>query len=63
MRGFPKNRLYENIETGELLTYSEMTQQAEELYDFDDWTNALELWEYYEITNIPADVKRTAKTA
>ncbi len=60
MRGFPKNRLYMNIETGELLTYSEMIREADELYDFDDWTNALELWEYYELTGIPADVKKTA---
>lgn len=60
MRGFPKNRLYENLETGELLTYAEMIREAEELYDFDDWTNALELWEYYDVTDIPADVKKTA---
>lgn len=60
MRGFPKNRLYENLETGELLTYSEMIREAEELYDFSDWTNALELWEYYELTGIPASVKLTA---
>lgn len=60
MKGFPKKRLYMNIETGELLTYSEMIYEAEELYDFDDWTNALELWEYYELTDIPASVKMTA---
>lgn len=60
MKGFPKKRLYMNIETGELLTYSEMCDEAAELYDFDDLTNALELWEYYELTDIPASVKLTA---
>lgn len=54
MRGFPRNRLYENIDTGELLTYAEMIQQAESEYDFDDWTSALELWEIYQLTEIPA---------
>lgn len=60
MKGYPKNRLYMNIETGELLTYAEMIREAEEMYDFGDWTNALELWEYYELTDIPASVKLTA---
>lgn len=49
-----------NIETGELLTYAEMIREAEEMYDFGDWTNALELWDYYELTDIPASVKLTA---
>ena len=43
---------YMNFETGELLTLDEMLTQAEEEYDFDDWTNALELTEYYELTDI-----------
>lgn len=57
MKGFAKDRLYMNIETGELLTYAEMIHEAEEMYDFGDWTNALELWDYYELTDIPASVK------
>ena len=43
---------YMNLETGELLTYKQMIEQAEELYDFGDWTNALELCEYYEKTDV-----------
>ena len=50
---FPKKHYYMNLETGEIVTYSQMLQQAAELYDFDDWTNAVEIWEYYEETNIP----------
>lgn len=46
--------MYMNIDTCELLTYREMIEQAETEYDFDDWTNALELWEIYELTDIPA---------
>lgn len=49
---FPRRCYYKNTETGELLTYREMLMQAAEMYDFDDWTNALELWEYYEKTDI-----------
>lgn len=49
---FPRRRYYMNLETGELLTYREMIEQAEELYDFGDYTNALELLEYYELTDI-----------
>ena len=52
MRGFPKKNYYMNFETGELLTYAEMTRQAEEMYDFDDYTNALELWDYYDYTDL-----------
>lgn len=54
---FRTDLLYMNIETGELLTYAEMIHEAEEMYDFDDWTNALELWDYYELTDIPASAK------
>jgi|GEM_PF-6968364 len=49
---FPRTRYYQNIETGELLTYREMVEQAAERYDLGDWTNALELLEYYELTDI-----------
>ena len=49
---FPRTRYYMNLETGELLTYREMVEQAAELYDLDDWTNALGLLEYYELTDI-----------
>jgi len=49
---FPRTRYYMNLETGELLTYREMVERAAELYDLDDWTNLLELTEYYELTNI-----------
>lgn len=44
-----------NLVTGELLTRAQMMEQAEELYDFDDYTNALELLEYYERTDIPVE--------
>jgi hypothetical protein len=54
---FRTDLLYMNIETGELLTYAEMIHEAEEMYDFDDWTNALELWDYYELSDIPASAK------
>ena len=50
---FPRKYYYMNLETGELLTRAQMLIQAEEEYDFDDWTNAVELWDYYELTNIP----------
>ena len=43
-----KKRMYINLETGVLLTRREMLAQAAELYDLDDWTNALEIWEYYD---------------
>lgn len=39
---------YVNITTGELLTRSQMLKQAAEEYDMDDFTNILELTEYYE---------------
>ena len=48
-----KNTLWMNKETGELLTYAEMVQQAREWYDLDDDTNACELSEYYEDTGDP----------
>ena len=52
MRDYPKRNYYMNLETGELLTRDEMINQAEEDYDVDDVTNALDVWEYYEYTNI-----------
>ena len=52
---FPRRFYYRNLETGELLTKAEMLEQAAEMYDFDDWTNAVELWEYYELTDIPVE--------
>ena len=47
------NTLWMNKETGELLTYAEMVQQAREYYDLDDDTNACDLSEYYEDTGDP----------
>ena len=44
---------YMDIWTGELLTLAGMLDKAVQDYDFDDWTNALELTEYFELTNIP----------
>ena len=52
---FPSRCYYINLETGELLTKAEMLTQAAEMYDFDDWTNVVELWEYYDTTDIPID--------
>lgn len=52
---FPKRNYYMNLETGELLTRAQMFDQAEELYDFGDYTNSVELWEYYEYTDIPVE--------
>ena len=52
---FPKNFYYMSIENGNLVSYWEMLVEAEELYDFGDTTNMLEIWEYYELTNIPCD--------
>lgn len=52
---FPKNVYYMNLENGNLLTYSEMLEEAAELYDMDDWTNIVELWEYYDATEIPVE--------
>lgn len=52
---FPRKNYYMNLETGELLTRAEMFDQAAELYDFDDWTNVVELWEYYEYTDCPVE--------
>lgn len=50
MRGFPKNRLYEDLATGELLTYSQMIDRAENEYGFDEFSYASELWEYFDLT-------------
>lgn len=47
MRGFPKSAEYVNLETMEILTYRQMIQEAEERYDFDEFTPASELWNYY----------------
>lgn len=53
MKMFPKDRYYINIECGNILTFREMIEEAAEMYDMDDFTNALELWDYYELTEIP----------
>ena len=50
---FPKDRYYINIECGNIVTFAEMLKEAAELYDMDDYTNVLELWDYYELTDIP----------
>lgn len=39
---------YMNKETGELLTYNEMVEQAKDWYDYGDDTNCIGLNEYYE---------------
>lgn len=51
------NHLWMNFETGELLSYDEMVEQAREWYDLDDDTNAVTLAEYYEDTGdeVPED--------
>lgn len=43
-----------NLETGEVLTAAEMRQQAAELYDLGDETNACSWREYYAVVNIEA---------
>lgn len=45
---YPKNVLWMNLDTGELVSYSEMLHQCETEYDFDDFTNMLEIFEYFE---------------
>lgn len=45
------NHLWMNLETGELLAYDEMVEQAREWYDLDDDTNVIgDYCEYYEET-------------
>ena len=44
----------QNIECGNIFPYTregmdEAMAEAAELYDLDDFTNACEFWEYYEI--------------
>lgn len=41
------NHLWMNRDYGHLLTYDEMLEEARELYDWDDDTNACDLSEYY----------------
>ena len=53
MKQFPKDRYYINIECGNIVTFAGMLEEAAELYDMDDYTNVLELWDYYELTDIP----------
>ena len=48
----PKNVLWMDIDTGELLTYSEMIYKCENEYDMDDYTNILEIFDIFEPTNI-----------
>ena len=51
------NHLWMNREHGHLLTYDEMLEEAAELYDIGDDTNAVALEEYYEDTGdeVPED--------
>ena len=51
------NHLWMNREHGHLLTYAEMIEEAAELYDVGDDTNAVALEEYYEDTGdeVPED--------
>lgn len=55
MKMFPTDRYYINIECGNIVTFREMLEEAAELYDMDDYTNVLELWDYYELTDIPVE--------
>lgn len=55
MKMFPTDRYYINIECGNIVTFREMLEEAAELYDMDDYTNVLELWDYYELTDIPVN--------
>ena len=52
------DRYYINIENGNIVTFREMLEEAAELYDMDDYTNVLELWDYYELTDIPVEQGR-----
>lgn len=50
-------KIIQNIQYGNIFPYTkagirEAMDEAMELYDLDDWTNALELWEYYEIREV-----------
>jgi hypothetical protein len=58
MKMFPTDRYYINIENGNIVTFREMLEEAAELYDMDDYTNVLELWDYYELTDIPVEQGR-----
>ena len=47
----------QNIQCGNIFPYTregmtEAKAEAAELYDLDDWTNALEFWEYYEVIDL-----------
>ena len=49
-----KMKLIQNIQCGNIVPYTregmrEAMDEAMELYDLDDFTNACEFWEYYEI--------------
>lgn len=48
---FPRKALYIDIDTGEILTYSEMIDRAEKEYGFDEFTPMCELWNCFEIYN------------
>ena len=54
------DRYYINIENGNIVTYAEMLEEAAELYDMDDYTNVLELSDYYELTDIPVNSVNSA---
>ena len=51
------NHLWMNRDYGHLLTYDEMVEEARELYDIGDDTNAVDLFEYYADTGdeVPQD--------
>lgn len=43
-------QIWQNIENGNIWeTYEEVLNEARELYDFDDETNAVPLSEYYQV--------------
>ena len=53
--------LYMNKESGELLTFSEMVEQAAEQYDMDDPTNGCKLDEYYERVQVDVTEEQLEK--
>lgn len=40
--------MWMDLNTGELLTYSEMLDRCESDYDFDDFTPMTEIYDYFE---------------
>ena len=49
---YPKNVYWMDLQTGELVTYKKMLDILENEFDFNDYTNCLEIFEYFESTDI-----------